>query len=172
MGLIKGNPERDFFDQNPEVAYFEPFAKVKKEEKNASKICWAIFMREDPNSDFYRIPENQREEEIKKNYLKDEKFEFEDYKYLIDAWPRYCLEKEEAMFKIWGDKLDQLTQHVRTLDPTIEKEEKRLVTIMEKMTKIWDAYDAVKSRMIESEQKGKIRGGSQESAREKRKRKR
>ena len=76
MSLVKGNPEHNFFLENPELKYISVFKKLLEEysEKEASKIMWSIFLYEDPDSKFYRIPKELRLKEIQDNYYKIHKY--------------------------------------------------------------------------------------------------
>ena len=55
---VTGNPEKDFFEQNPEIKYMDIGHEVLKREgrAKASKVMWAIYQSEDPDSQLYRIP--------------------------------------------------------------------------------------------------------------------
>jgi hypothetical protein len=167
---VRGNPALDFFEQNPELEFREPCVTLLKNEKKqeASKIMWAIYMLEDPDSQFYRLPVNQRKEEIENNFLKDNKFDWEKYKYVVDGYPSLVFSKEKYMFKIWSDKLDQLTSYLKDLDFSKEKESEKALKIMKEMKPIWEGYEKVKGKMVEEESKTNLRGGAKQSSREKR----
>ncbi len=167
---VTGNPELDFFQQNPEVRYMDIGHEVidKEGEKGgkASRVMWAIYLAEDPESKFYRIPIDEKRADIAVRYLKDPDFNWEDIEYAIKMYPRFMLTKEQAMFKIWGDKLDELTQHLKSLDITTEDE--KILKIMEKTEKIWGSYDKVKTKMIDTLGKTQLHGNGAESKRESR----
>lgn len=167
--MVKGNPSLDFFEQNPEFRFREPCVSLLKENpKDASNIMWAVYMLEDPSSEFYRLPLDLRKQEIELNYLKDNKFDWDKYKTVIDGYPQLVFSKEKALFKIWSDKLEQLTNHLKTLDFTKDKESDKALKIMDRMSKIWDGYEKVKNKMVEEESKTNLRGGAKQSARERR----
>jgi len=165
--LITGNPELNFFEQNPELRYLSEIKKAVSEysEKEASKILWAIYMIEDPNSKLYRIPKDKRIEEVQKNYYN---IDVEKFKDLIRAYPGLIsMSKEEKMFKVHVDKLDELTGFLKDLCLTAPDEFDKALKILEKLPKIWSGFDTVKTKLIESQEKTILRAGAVESAREK-----
>jgi hypothetical protein len=167
--MVKGNPSIDFFEQNPELKFREPCVTLLKQyPKEASSIMWAIYMLEDPSSEFYRLPMDLRKKEIETNYLKNEKFDWSKHQLVIDAYPQLVFSKEKALFKIWSDKLEDLTTHLKGLDFTKDKESDKALKIMDRMSKIWDGYEKVKNKMVEEESKTNLRGGAKQSARERR----
>lgn len=166
-GIVQGNPELDFFEQNPELRYISLCQEVLSREKgNASKVMWAVYLTEDPNSRLYNVPYTERRREVAINFFKDENYDWEDIKYVITGYPRTVLTKEEIMFKIWGDKLDMLTAHVKDLNLETDSGFNKTFKVMEKMDKIWSTYDTVKNKMVEQKTKSRLQGGGSESRRE------
>lgn len=164
--MITGNPENDFFEQNPELKYLSEIKKAVKDysKSESSKILWAIYLLEDIDSKFYRLPRDQRISEIKKNYYD---LDIQKFKELITAYPTLIgLTKEQRLYKIQADKLEELTIYLRDL--TIETDFEKTLKIQEKMPKIWEGYDKVYNKMIETQSKNNLRAGAVESAREKR----
>lgn len=68
-----GDPEKDFFEQNPHWRYLDSSQKLVKmfSADLVSKLRWAVFMVEDPDSKFYRYLKPKRVELVNNNYLKD-----------------------------------------------------------------------------------------------------
>ncbi len=164
--MVTGNPEIDFFKQNPELRYLSPIKNIidKYSESEASKILWAIYLLEDIGSKFYRLPRIERLSEIRKHYYDIDEKEFEE---LIAVYPMLVgYSKEQRLYKIQADKLDELTIHLRGLK--IEKDFEKVLKIQEKMPKIWEGYDRIYKKMIEVQTKDVVRAGAMESAREKR----
>ncbi len=167
--MVKGNPALDFFEQNPELQFRTLCVKVKREhEKLASKLMWTAYMLCDPASEFHRLPVETRKEEIANNYLENSKFDWDKYQFIWDGYPQLVFSKEKALFKIWSDKLEQLTTHLDTLKFDNDKQSDKALKIMEKMSKIWEGYDKVKNKMVVEESKTNLRGGASQSARERR----
>jgi len=168
MGLVVGNPENDFFDQNPELLYFSSISKLiqDKGKKEASRLMWVVYLLEDPNSKFYRIPREIRIDEVKKNYYN---FKEEDIKDLVTLYTTLTLSKEESLFKIQFDKLEEMTVYLRELKVDDGDDLKKILDISTKLGKMWSNLEVAKKRMLESTDKSTIRAGAKESAREKRK---
>lgn len=94
----------DFWEQNPELRYVEPFAEFSKK-KDSSSIMKAIYLAFDFKSKFNRagIPEEEAKRDIAKNYLKIKDFQWGEYHELTEAYKDKCktkvqksLEKFEA----------------------------------------------------------------------------
>jgi hypothetical protein len=168
MSLVKGSPEHNFFLENPELKYISVFKKLLEEypEKEASKIMWSIFLYEDPDSKFYRIPKELRLKEIQDNYYK---FKPEEFKEVIRSYTTLILTKEENLYKIQMDKLDEITVFLRDLSLDDGEQFKKSMQIMGKLSKIWTDLEVIKNRLIEVQNKTNIKGGAKESMREKRK---
>lgn len=100
-----GDPEKDFFKQNPHWRYLKSSQALleKFSEKMASKLRWAVFMIEDPDSKFYRYLKPKRVELVNDNYLKDDyHLEFdeetlqilnEDVRFLFDSYGSETMSK-------------------------------------------------------------------------------
>lgn len=171
VSLVTGNPDYDFFEQNPELKALGIFKKLLEEEtpEFASKVAWAVYLTEDPSSRLFRIPLELRRKEVSENFLENPRFNWEKYSYLINAYGRIALSKEAALFKIWADELDELTAFLKQLSHDHEQESRRKVQIMKDMEKIWKGYEAVKAQMISSEKESQLRGGGKLGGRESRK---
>lgn len=169
MKLVTGNPELDFFEQNPHLRDVSAFKELlKKEKKKASKIMWAIFKTEDINSPLYTMPLDERRHEVAKNYLEDSEFNWENYKSTIQAYKNLAMPKVAKMFKIWMDKLEGMTDYLDSL--SYEEDDDKILKIFEKSEKIWNSYEKIEAKMIEHESKNSVFGGGEESIREKRQR--
>lgn len=166
--FASGDPEKDFFEQNPELKYITEFAKLIEEEgkQKASRIMWCIYMIEDPKSSIFRLPRNQKVQEIIANYYKD--YDETKYDKLSRLYGQYCMEKEEYLYSIQIEKFDQLTTHLKDLSISNEKDFGKYIRIMEKLPKVWEALEKVRTKMIDKQNKSELRGGAQRSSREKR----
>ena len=69
--LVTGDPDSDFFTQNPELQFF-PFVKTlinKHGSTDASKIMWSLYLVEDPKSKIYHaIHVDERIDIVEKRY--------------------------------------------------------------------------------------------------------
>lgn len=165
MGLINGDPGKDIFDQNPELEYIssiKEFIKSKGGKKKASKLLWAVYLTEDPNSKLYRIMDiEERRKEVSENYLGDKDFDWKDLDKICIEYGRIALTKEEIFFTIWSQKLDELQAYLKFTD--ISSDPEGIIKIMEKIPKVLEGYEKTKNTMLASKKKGKTYGGKQES---------
>ncbi len=174
MSVVKGNPNFDFMEQNPVVCTMSSFKKVytKYKKEEASKLCWAMWMIEEPDVDeniYARIASKEdRVKEVQSSYYKIDT-ESEEYKGIASDFTELLLSREEKLYSTHVIKLEELTVFLKTLDITNDKDFDKYFKIMDKMEKMWKTLDLVKDKMIESKSKSKIRGGAQLSVREKRK---
>ena len=147
--FIVGNPEEDFFEQNPHLGVIGVFKEIRMtmEKEDASKTCWSVYLLEDPDSKLWNIPKEDRSTEVKDNYYK---LDYDNLlvQNLIVNYPTLCIPKEKRMFKIHSDMLDDLTMHYKSLDLSVDKEFERYLKIADKLPKMWDAMDKIKSRMF------------------------
>lgn len=170
MSFVTGNPEHDFFEQNVELKTISTFSNLLKDysKSEASRIMWSIYLMEDPNSKLYRIPKEDRLREIKSSYYPE--FDTKVFKEHIALYTRYNLSKEESLFKIQIDKLEEVTAYLKELEVEDDSDLKKILDINSKLGKMWENIEKAKKRMLESQEKTIIRAGAKESAREKRKR--
>jgi hypothetical protein len=171
MALVSGDPEHSFFDQNPTLKYISEFQKLKSthSDKEVSKICWAVFMIEEIDSEVNKLARMPKEDRIKEVHETYYKLDIDKYGYLLDAYSKLVHTLEEQMFKIQMDKMDEITSVFKKLKLDKKDEFEKYLKIADKLPRIWDGLEKVKKRMIESNSKSKIRGGGKLSARERRK---
>lgn len=170
MSLVTGNPEYDFFEQNPFFKYKKEFLDVLKHDpKNASKIMWAIAMIEDlSNWNVLRnLSRDERVEEVKSTYYD---LDLDKYAPTLEAFVKMGIIREQAIYKIQIEKLDDLSQHLKKLQLTDDAEFKKVIDILSKVGKMWDSLEKVRVRFIDAQDKGTVRGQLKESFREKRNR--
>lgn len=166
--IVKGNIELDFFDQNPEWLYITDSAKLIEDvgREKASRIMWAIYLKEDPSSIFYRIPIHLRNDEIVKNYLKQKTFDWDKHKTLIATYIRMAISKPKRMVKHWEDKADEMTHYLTGL--VFGPDDKIIIGILSKIGIIGSALKVARMSLDEDESReSQIKGGGQISAREK-----
>lgn len=173
MSVIKGKPELDFKEQNPIISTCNWFNYVYKNNKpdKASKICWAMWMIEEPDYNFNsyaRIANRElRISEVQKSYYKID-VDSEEYKGLVSDFSKFILTKEESLYRIHVSKFEELTAFLDNLHLDNDKEFDKYVKIMERLDKMWKGLEMVKEKMIDVKNNNKVRGNAQLSAREKR----
>lgn len=145
---IQGDPEKDFFEQNPEVKYFPDFQKIIKEEgskERASRVMWAVYLTRDPNSDWYHMSTKEKEALAKESYLKDQEFDFDEYKWLIKAYEKNLMDVTERNFSVWVRKLEQMTNRLDELSFG-DKNDKLILSYFTSLDKIWDTIYKVRDK--------------------------
>lgn len=162
--MIAGDPAGDFFEQNPTLKYKSEFVDliVSHGPERASRIAWAVWMVESPDSPMFRIPIDERIEEVAKNYEVDVRA----YKSFREKFKKIVLTKEEMLFKIHMEKLDELTMKLNDLDLDDNANLKQYIQIMDKLPKIYAAMDKIKKDMIDVRSKDTVYGGGKLGARE------
>lgn len=168
MAFVTGNPEQDFFTQNPELQYISEFVALREDvgDETASKILWSIYMIEDPNSKIFRMPTEDKILEVQTNYYPD--YDPEEYDDLPKVYAQYCMDKETWLYAIQIEKLDELTSGLKHLSIKNDKQFTKYMRIMDKLPKIWDGLEKVKAKMISKQNKTGLRGGARRSSRERR----
>lgn len=164
MSIAKGSIHDDFFEQNPELTILPEVKKLlDSKNKDASKIMWSIYLMEDPESTFYRIPREERIEEIKREYFD---INLEDYPELVREYSRFILTKEQWMLKEYYDGMEELVLRLKDQATSIDDRLK----ILSQVPKVWDGLEKIKKQIKEEGSKTQIRGNAKEGAREKRER--
>lgn len=155
--FVQGDPEKDFFEQNPQIKYFPEINKVVKEEglERAGKIMWAIYLTEDPSSKFYPMHLLKKRELVQHIYLEDEEFDWEQYKELIEAYPEYAMSHAKRRYKRLSDKFDDLVHRLED-----ETDVTTLVRMYTNLEKILEGLDKA-AKKVEKEEEDflKARGG-------------
>ena len=145
MKLTQGDTEKNFFEQNPHWRYLNSSQKLLKTfgEELTSKLRWAIFLVEDPDSPYHRFLKQKRVELINTNYLKDdytilfdpEKLEIinEDIKYTLDSYP------EETMSKLKSDYYEREKSYQMLVQMERDSVDLKLkADVQTKLAKIYD----------------------------------
>lgn len=168
--FVVGDPEKDFFEQNPELRYLDSSQKLLKQSSPeiASKVRWAVFMLFDPDSRFYRSKLEKRVELVNNNYLKGEiTFNFEpetlkvtsqDFQYVIDAYPREFMTKAKRDYYERELSYQLLIQQERESNNMKDKAD-----VQVKLARIYDALEKAREKFEEERQEEltKTRGSQQ-----------
>lgn len=161
--FIQGSPEEDFFQQNPQVRYFDPIQKLLSSvagDAEAGRIMWAVYLTEDPDSKYYALPYVERRRIIAENYLKDPDFDWEKYDYVVSGYPDMCLGVTERWYKTLADKFSDMVTAVSKMD--VIDEYKEILMMFEKLEKMFKGLDIVENKMQkEKSQRVEVRGSAQ-----------
>jgi hypothetical protein len=168
--IVEGDPEKPFFEQNPELRYI-PEIKVlidKHGESKAGYYMWATYMFEDPRSKIYKVPLDEKKVIILENYLKvkDSTTNLEDIEKIRYSYPNIILTKTQVLYKGYADQMDEYMVYTKSL-PIATHADKKL-SYLEKLTKMWPTYEKITEKMNEEEASIQTRKGIVESPREKR----
>jgi IS1 family transposase len=171
MHAIEGDPEKDFFEQNPELRYIPDIKRQVDRfgEKKAGHFMWAAYMFEDPRSKIYKVPIDERTEIVLKGYLagKVDDAKIEELRDIREAYPRIILTKNQILYKGYADKIDEANVYIRSLN--FDTHGDKILSMLEKVTKMWPTYEKISEKMEEEESaNSEVRRGVKESHREKR----
>ena len=167
MSIVTGNPELDFFDQNPILKVKTEYKDlISKYPKTASKVAWAIFLIEDntKNNPLRNMSREDRIQEVKQNYYD---IDIEEHKNLMKMYPTLAMSREETMYKITLEKLDEVTSFLREQLLDDETGFNKTMKILSNTGKMWDGLGKAYAKLVESESKSTLRGNITESYREK-----
>lgn len=158
------NLKGDFWEQNPELEYIKEFADLIRQvgRVQASETAWAIYLREDPNSKFYSMPMRERIIAIEAEFLGTEDYPWGNFQYLIDAYPNIVMSKKRRMYKVWTDKLDDMTEYMKGLSFGVsDDQDDKILTLYAKAKTIWNTFLEVEKKIIEEEaEQDQMRGGA------------
>ena len=165
MSIVRGNIHEDFFDQNSELTILPTIKELiaEKGKKEASRIMWSIYLMEDPESIFYRIPREERIIEIRKEYYD---FDPNANKQVVDEYCKLIMSKEQWMLKSIMDAAEKQIMRL-SQDNNLDNQLK----IMERMPKIFTGIDNIRKNMKEEDNKTQIKANAKEGAIERRERK-
>jgi hypothetical protein len=171
--IVHGNPEVDFFIQNPEFNYIKEINSIKSKlgEEETSKLLWAVYMIEDPYSRLESMPYQLRVQQVTTEYLKKEYSDtnnvttLKEYQELRKIYLDLIVPRSMKNYLVWKNKIDQITDKMDSLDPLSDD----LFKYMEKSAKIWAPLKTLEKLMEEELNKtsGK-KGNSRESYSERR----
>lgn len=139
---------KDFWEQNQQLAYMSPFHELKKKNKNSSKIMMALYLIYDAKSPFRATGMTEEEiiTDVNKNFLGDEKFPWDDYQIYMEAYKDKC---RSMLHK----KLDSLIGEILEM----EARRKELIVDdpeeMELKIKLFDSISKWFDKAIELQQK-------------------
>lgn len=104
------NTDHDFFDFNPQYRYFDEISKLYSDvgPELASLVMWCIFLTEDPDSAFYGLSREDRRKQVSNNFLNNIDFDWDEYEYVIVAYPSITMTNAKRRYKILNDNFDKM----------------------------------------------------------------
>ncbi len=175
MKFTEGDPNRDFFEQNPHWRYLDSSVKLIKQFKPelVSKIRWAAFMIEDPDSKYHRLPKEKRVQIVNDNYLKEdyqidydpERMEVvsDEIQYLFRLYPSETMSKVKSDYYERERSYQLIVRQERDLEGTTGSNLKAKADIQVKISKIYDELRKVREEFEaeNEEQRAKTQGKQQ-----------
>jgi hypothetical protein len=145
--------EHDFFEYNPELRYIDPITRLvdQRGQEVASKVMWATYLSEDPDSKFYAMRLEERRYQIAKNFLKAIDFDWESYKYVIDAYPDIAMSPKKRRFQRLNSKFEQMLNEIEGNDLKVSiMFYSKLEAIYKGLQRAETAYEEEKSKTVET----------------------
>lgn len=145
--------EHDFFEYNPELRYIDPIPKLIENvgQMLASKVMWCIYFVEDPDSKFYAMREEEKRYQVSKNVLKVEDFDWESYKYIIDAYPDISMSPKKRRFQRLNKKFEEMLNEMEGSDlKTSIPFYSKLDSMYKGLQRSETAYEEEKAKTVET----------------------
>lgn len=121
---------------------------------------WAIYLTEDPDSKYYPISYDERRKIIADNYLKDPSFNWDEFDYLVVAYPDMCLGTTERWYKKLADKFGEMVDAISNMDA--KDDYKDMIMMYDKLEKMFKGLDFAEAKMQkEKSQRIEVRGNTQ-----------
>ncbi len=179
----------NFWVTNPAfltVKLFKEFhSKDKSKDKSkSSRIMWAIAFYLDPHEHnvWRNLSNEDRKMLIADDYLKQKKFNWEDYQDIISEYYKRVLTRPEKDYYELVEKMTERKDFIKNTPYTLESYEedpetgkfrtvkgtaKDLDSMVTNTIKLYEQLDAVKAKVERAKQlKGETKGGMEESATE------
>lgn len=106
--LVTGDPNLDFFTQNPQLEFFSFIELIKNKHKKekANDILWSLYLVEDPKSKiYYGLQYDERIEKVEKKYNISYGEDCAPYK---DAYINAAMGPHERNYKRLNDKFQKM----------------------------------------------------------------
>ena len=162
----------NFWDLCPLMRVPDLFSKLynadkSKHKEESSKLMWAIAMIMDTSEDnIYRnLIEDERKQVVAMDWLKDEKFKWEDYQKYLDLYQQLNSSKLEKDLYLLECKVEERTKFIQDTKYTIEDGDK-LDRIISNTPKIYELIKSLRDEIEKGEGAGVVRGKRTESASE------
>ena len=174
MGLgILNNFEtnNNFWKANKQLTIPEEFETFRyndrsRDKEESSKIMWAIALLLDPDSKFKRLRLQDRKSLIAKDFLKNEKFQWEKYKDIILFYEKLILTPAQRQLAELEGKLDERTEFLN--NTPYNEESYEMIEKIRKNTSDWyNDLERIKDQLEREADGGIVQGGAEESASEK-----
>jgi len=158
----------DFWEQNPELKYIEPFAKFSKT-KNSSAIMKAIYLAFDFKSKFNRagIPEEEAKKDIAQNFLKIKDFQWGEYHEITEAYKDKCKTKVQKSLEKFEADVVGFQNYMLSLSWEDEDEAAVKVNLVKEVDNYYQKYKACETIVKDEVREKRYKGGYRLSPAEK-----
>lgn len=163
--FIQGDPDKDFWEQNPELKYFNCTRQLIEQVGPlvGSSIMWAVYLTESPESKYYPMDLAERRNIIATNYLKIPDFDWDKYDYLIADFPDISMSKVQRWYKALVDAFDNAVYEIKKFDVKKEKEFNQFIQVFSKLETMFKGIDRVEAKYEAEKEKFKESRGQGQS---------
>lgn len=166
MPLIEVKDLRgSIWKENPHLEYVSPFKEFKEElgAKEAGKIIKAAYMVFDPKSSLRdSLSEDEANEDIVKNYLKNEEWDWEPYMHIVEAILDKNLTDAEKRLRKLKSEMDGLDRLLDSWAWSKDNASKK-ISIIEKSKTLWEDYFDLESK-VQQEKSNTLSYGNYEKS--------
>lgn len=163
-----------FWDANPQFKVLGDFADLYKKDRTkgkqySSKVMWAVvfFADLDKENKFRSFPEDERKSLIKKEFVNDNRFKWEEVQYLVDFYLLTQMSQQKRSLIMLRKKMEEREAFLAIVKYSL-KNAKELDTIIANTDKLFSLMDKLEDQIKKAEdaEGGQVRGGRIESASE------
>jgi hypothetical protein len=153
---------KNFWQEYPQMRTFPEFNELwkkdrSKNKKESSNLLWAFaFVYYPLNNMYYNLP--NKKDEIAKNILRDEKFDWLKYKKEINLFQECCTTEADRSLVAWEEKMKERSKFIE--DKKYDEDTyKMLDTLMSNTPKMYEDLENIKKR-IDEQRSSTTRKGS------------
>jgi len=160
---------QNFWKLFPELKEMDVFKDIYKDDKATTKkksstIMWGIVLVVHPESMFYNMPD--KKEEIKKEFIKDDKFSWTKYEDALDKFKDICMTQAERSMVVWEDTMKMRDRSLKAMYKDIlDQKDVKLIAEMDKLlannSKFFKEFEQTKMEIVKEDSKRKT--GKKES---------
>lgn len=136
-----------------------------KDRSTSSKIMWAIALVNDPDSRFCNLPYSDRIKLVARDYLKEDKYDFQKVEKASNLYIQLILSPAKRMMLTWNRLMDEKIEHLNKMK--YSDNPKQIEELLTSNSKLYSEYERIMEVLDKDEVSGKARGGVNESASEK-----
>lgn len=161
-------PDVNFWELNPQLIIMDTFDECYALDAGgieSSKIMWCVFFLSDPDGSvnkFYRQGKIKTKQTLSETYYPDVDWDSELFKRLTQTYESVCLTSPQRALKDIIDLIVRRNDFLVNLEFDLDTMVK-LDNALVKGTKIFDDYDKLKQRFLDSKDVARLKGGRKKS---------